>query len=567
VSLSNVLRFHGRKPGEEAAGSLFVERYRLLQRLGRGGMGEVWRAADEKGPRVVALKLLHPRLLEVPGYRERFERECLALVTVESRYVVPVYDWGTEPQPFMVMKRIQGVTLREMLLEYRRLHWIAAACYMTHVAEGLATVHRLKVWHRDIKPENLMVDEEGDVTILDFGIARDAARPRTRPGEMTDRIGTLGYLPPEMARCEATDHRGDLYQLGVVLYELIAGRKPYAGFDETNETEMQAAHAHAPPDPIRDAPPDGMEPPDCPDVLEEIIMRLLAKKPAYRYQSGREVAAALAQVVKERGSLPAGHALEPMVHRALVRRKLSSLAAYQEAPPVEEPPVEEPPVEEPPVEEPPVEEPHVEEPQAAQEPARQERTEPLGGEVCPTIELGQGFVAPSPAHPSARPPAPVAIVAITMEEHQQTMPPPRSAPVMVAPFPLAQPKVTSTAAVERPPIPYEPFPITRPRKERGGVVAAGVAAMGVLGVLLLLGAGMVLTLMSRAPEEPAPIASAVPSASAAPSASASVSAAPPAATASAAPPRATPARRAAPARSAAPVKDTPRKLPQPELLF
>jgi serine/threonine protein kinase len=193
--VSNVIPIH-RKRGGLCAGQVFAGRYTVLKQIGRGGMGEVWTTADLRTNRVVVLKVLAPGALSAPGTRERFEREARALSLVDHPYVVPLYDWGTEPQPFIVMKRIVGKTLRELLRARGRIPWVEAVCFAIQIAGGLSAIHKAKLYHRDVKPENLMADEEGNMLIIDLGIVRDAGRQVS--GAITDRIGTRGYLPPEM---------------------------------------------------------------------------------------------------------------------------------------------------------------------------------------------------------------------------------------------------------------------------------------------------------------------------------------------------------------------------------
>ena len=411
--MSNVLPIRGTRRARLTAGQLFVDRYRLQHRLGQGGMGEVWAAKDEKIGRVVAIKLLHASLLLVPGYRERFTSECWALATLDHPNVVPLFDVGTEPQPYFVMKRILGINLREMLRDYGRIPWLEVVCFAIPIADGLAAAHRVDLWHRDVKPENIMVDEDGNVSILDLGIARNASASR----EVTDRIGTLGYMPPEMVQRQPTDHRGDLYQLGVLLYELLTGRKPYSGVDESSETEMQAAHVHYAPDPIEV---------DCPDGLRAIVLRLLEKKPEHRYQSARTLSADLGQVLRERGSVPTNDALEPLVHRAMVRRKLSRLAAGQEdaSPPASS-----------------RREVHpyrVERERSKTDRLRMEPTQPMRS----TLELGPNFVPVSPASPTARraPQAPAA------EPRSTVSILPGYVPRAPLPFTLARPRRRSISS-------------------------------------------------------------------------------------------------------------------------
>lgn len=490
--MSNVVPIHGHaRVCKLDVGQLFVGRYRLCERLGRGGMGEVWTAEDEKIRRVVALKLLHPKLLEEPGSRARFERESFALTQLEHPRVVPLYDWGTEPQPFIVMKRIVGTTLRQMLREQHQLPWVVVVCFALQIAEGLSAMHRAKLWHRDIKPENLMVDEEGNVSILDLGIACDAGAGR---GGTTDRLGTRGYLPPETILGRATDHRRDLYALGVTLYELLTGDQPFGDVDEANDTDVQAAHVHDLPDPIR------ARTPECPEALEALVLRLLAKAPDQRYQSARSLAADLGQVLRHHGSMPPGEDMELLVLRSLGRRKLNSLVADTGA-------------------------------QAPPEVRRggPGRTEPMEARRRETLPLGLDFVAPSPASPSSRP------MAARTPAGEDLSPEPSAEPTFAEPdvpwtprtcgfYPAAvmpAPEVTvepaqpaRTMELPRAAVPevWEPFPIAKPKGRSAAKASApqmawlaGVTALAV--VLAVVAAVVTVWAMDarrgRGPEAPA----------------------------------------------------------------
>jgi serine/threonine protein kinase len=439
--VSNVIPIRGRRrPGKLEAGELFVGRYRLLERLGRGGMGEVWTAFDEKVHRVVALKLLHPKLLVEPGARARFDRESLAMAELEHERVVRLYDWGTEPQPFIVMKRIVGTTLRALLREQHRIPWIYVVCFALQIAEGLSAMHRSHLWHRDIKPENLMVDEEGYVTILDLGIACDANCGR---GGATDRLGTRGYLPPETILGLPADHRRDLYALGVVLHELLTGRQPFSDVEEASDTEVQAAHVHDAPDPIR------ARVRDCPEALEALVLRLLEKDPDRRYQGAREVVAAIGDVLRQHGSLPPGDDATLLVLRMLGRRKLNKLAEDAEA--------------------------QAEQERGAEPPTGSEDTAPIA----------PGFVAPSPASPSSRPAAvEPAVIAPLAPHHVPRGPRVCGAyPAAVVPEGIAP---VSTVELPRAAVPpaREPFPLAKPRARRA-VGAKEVYVVWLIGVMAL----------------------------------------------------------------------------------
>jgi serine/threonine-protein kinase len=304
-----------------AKGYIFLGRYRLDERIGRGGMGEVWEATELSLERLVAVKFVHPRLAGDPVSRERFVREMKSLAGVEHPNIVRLYAAGLEPQPYMIMERVQGVPLRELIDAGGRLDPTVATCYALQIAEGLGAAHRALLSHRDIKPENILVsdDRRAHVWIVDFGIARRTDAPR-RNGT-TDRLGTLGYIPPEVARCEQADHRGDLYQLGVVLYEMLTGRKPYSDVDETSETEMQAAHAYRAPDPIPAIVPE------CSDALWSVVARLLAKTPEQRYQNADAVMADLRACLRPTAPPAADPVVAGTMQRELVRRKLSDRPA------------------------------------------------------------------------------------------------------------------------------------------------------------------------------------------------------------------------------------------------
>jgi serine/threonine-protein kinase len=336
------------------AGRLFVGRYRLRERIAGGGMGEVWLARDEGLDRLVAVKLVLQDLACDPSYLDRFRREAMVHARIKHEYVVHLYDYGTHPQPYMVMELVQGITLREALDQCLRFEWLDAVCVAIQIADALGGVHREGLHHRDVKPDNVLLAEGGHVKLCDLGIARDAAARRR--GGTTDRIGSLGYLPPEMVRGEPVDHRGDFYQLGVLTYELLTGRKPYSDVDESSETEMQTAHARYTPDPI---PPMV---PDCPEALWRIVERLLAKRPEQRYQTARQIMNALGALLPR--EVPAGHRFEEVVQREIVRRTLRS------RPPQED------------------------------EPA------PSGPRLVKTERIGPDFVPVSPASPGAESPVP-----------------------------------------------------------------------------------------------------------------------------------------------------------------
>ena len=262
--------------------------------LGSGGMGEVYRAHDTKLGRDVALKLLPADRAGDAERMRRFEVEARSASALNHPAIVAIYDLGqAESQPFISMELVQGQTLRELLqggaLAPRRALQLAAA-----IADGLAKAHDAGIVHRDLKPENLMVSDDGFAKILDFGLAKlvDDADARvaletmtadnTRPGTV---LGTAGYMSPEQARGGAADSRSDQFSFGLVLYEMLTGRR---AFERSTAVETLSAI-------IRDDPPPAAElNPSIPVPVRWIIERCLAKRPADRYGSTRDLARDLA---------------------------------------------------------------------------------------------------------------------------------------------------------------------------------------------------------------------------------------------------------------------------------
>jgi serine/threonine protein kinase len=428
------------KPREAplAQGSLFASRYRLGELLGRGGMGEVWSARDEELRRLVAVKVIHPTLLQDPSQRARFRSEVVHLAKLEHDNIVRLYGAELDPQPFMVMELHRGMTLREILVDGGRLNAADATCLAIEIAAGLRLAHKERIYHRDIKPENIMVDEDQEVKILDFGIALEAG---ARTG---DRMGSLWYMTPDQVLHQPTDHRSDLYQLGLVLYEMLRGKRPWSHIDWSSEDEVQAAHGCLDPEPL---PPLV---PDLPERLWEIVARLLAKKPADRYQSANDVITDLLEALRLSGR--PGMTFSDSHVRALVRKKLRSRPPLEDAlpPPSDEPPAGAPPSQAPPprpVEATPAPHPNgtrklgsdfvPQTPCAPRPPPRVwvpvSKTAPLDSPTVPFKKSPSGKVyvpavaAPMPLHAAAG-------TRMTLE-----MPAGHVAPPMLAPFPLAPP--------------------------------------------------------------------------------------------------------------------------------
>lgn len=262
-------------------------RYRLDARLATGGMGEVWRATDTVLDRRVAVKLLKPEYADDPSFRVRFESEAQHAASLHHPNIASVFDVGESvaadgsgvPRPFLVMELVDGQPLSALLRAGEPMDPTAARELLAQVADGLGAAHAAGIVHRDVKPANLLVTPDRRVKITDFGIARAATGVGlTGTGEV---LGTPQYLSPEQARGEQTTSASDVYALGVVAFECLAGRRPFQG-----ETPVTTALAH-----IREPVPD--LPAGVPADLAAVVRRALAKDPAERYADGAAFAAAL----------------------------------------------------------------------------------------------------------------------------------------------------------------------------------------------------------------------------------------------------------------------------------
>ncbi len=262
-----------------------ISHYKILSRVGAGGMGEIYLAEDSKLDRQVAIKFLPDKLLQNKDLVARFTREAKAAAKLNHPNIVTVYEVGEhDNRPFFAMEFVGGKTLTEIVAGDRQpLEWVLDVA--TQVCEGLGEAHRHGIVHRDIKSSNILLDESGRVRIVDFGLAVMAGGENlTEAGTI---IGTVSYMSPEQVRGEETDQRSDLFSLGVVLYELLAGVTP---FKRKSDIATLHAIAHEEPTPIE----FGDGPLAIP--LRKVITKLLQKDPARRYQSAEDVRVALEKV-------------------------------------------------------------------------------------------------------------------------------------------------------------------------------------------------------------------------------------------------------------------------------
>ncbi len=272
----------GSKGSTNVAGNMvgrtFNNRYEITERVGLGGMAEVYRAQDNVLGRTVAVKTMLPQYAADPTFTKRFRQEAASAAKLQSPYIVSIYDWGLDDETYyIVMEFLRGTDLKTAIQERGAINQRKAAEIGSQVAQALSVAHAGGVIHRDIKPQNIMIQPDGNIKVMDFGIARagDAGLSQT-----ATVLGTAHYVSPEQAQGKELTGASDIYSLGVVLYEAVTGKLPFDGQDAVSVAVKQVNEVPAPPSTIN---------PNIDPSLEAIIMKALEKDPERRFKDASEM--------------------------------------------------------------------------------------------------------------------------------------------------------------------------------------------------------------------------------------------------------------------------------------
>lgn len=282
---------------------VFAGRYRITEKIGIGGMAEVYKATDETLGRTVAVKVMLPQYAQDQTFAVRFKQEAQAAANLQSPYIVNIYDWGYEETSqtyFIVMEYIRGTDLKTAITQRGAINQRKVAEIGSQVAAALGVAHSYDVIHRDIKPQNIMVQPDGNAKVMDFGIARANNANLTQTGSV---LGTAYYVSPEQAQGKELTSASDIYSLGVVLYEAATGRVPFDGPDAVSIAVKQVNEMPLPPRAI-DANIDA--------GLEAIILKAMQKNPADRFRTADEMRMALGEYLQ-------GKPIQHVNHEALTQ--------------------------------------------------------------------------------------------------------------------------------------------------------------------------------------------------------------------------------------------------------
>ncbi len=276
-------------------GTLLNNRYQLLERLGSGGMSDVFRARDLMLERSVAIKILHENYSNDNAFQDRFRQEARAAANLSHPNIVTVHDFGFDhSQLFIVMEHIPGKDLKTLLRQRGRYSVEDAIPVMVQACAGIGYAHRAGLVHCDIKPHNMIVTPDGRLKVTDFGIARALAT--IQPDERAEVVwGSPQYFSPEQATGEAPSPASDVYSLGIVLYEVLTGALP---FNAPTSEELARMHLEAAPIPPSEYVPE------IPEALEQIVLKVLSKEPAARYRTADQLGRVLLRFGTQRDASP-----------------------------------------------------------------------------------------------------------------------------------------------------------------------------------------------------------------------------------------------------------------------
>jgi len=270
------------------SGTVFAGRYQVIEELGYGGMGRIYKVFDKETNSKVALKLIKPEIAADRNTIERFRNELKVARDISHKHACRMYDLGREADNyFITMEYVQGEDLKSFIRRAKRLDTGTAIYIAKQVCEGLAEAHRVGVVHRDLKPSNIMIDREGDAKIMDFGIARSLrTKGITGPGVV---IGTPEYMSPEQVEGKEADERSDIYSLGIIFYEMVTGRVPFEA-----DTALAVGYKHKNDVPVS---PKTLNP-QVPEDLSGLILKCLEKSPDKRWRTAEELHAELEKIEK-----------------------------------------------------------------------------------------------------------------------------------------------------------------------------------------------------------------------------------------------------------------------------
>jgi len=265
-----------------------ISHYRILEKLGEGGMGEVYLAQDTKLNRRVALKFLPAQLASDEEFKERFKREAQAAAALNHPNIITIHEVAEyENRPYIAMEYVEGESLKKLITK-KDLSINKVINMAMQICEGLSKAHQSGIVHRDVKPQNILIDKDGRVRILDFGLAKlkkDAML--TQPGST---VGTVAYMSPEQAQGMEVDQRSDIFSFGVVLYEMITSQLPFKG---EHDAAMIYSIIHETPEPL------ARYKANVPDELQRMVEKAMEKSPEMRYQHADDLGADLRKLKME----------------------------------------------------------------------------------------------------------------------------------------------------------------------------------------------------------------------------------------------------------------------------